>query len=173
MFFIVATGLLSVSLLQSSLPSDITTEHLKDGFVRIKSAAYSVEVPGAWTVGNQTPWGARSITPTHSNETELGVMTAGVTKQSWDQLYKTSLFFILNQEKGTATPYKLSKTKSGYDACSFQVKDSTGFSKRRYVLLKNSTNDAIALSVTISEPKKEREITRFFERMVDTAHIGR
>ncbi len=166
-----ALALLALSFMgQGPTP---TVEPLKDGFVRVKTDAYAIEIPKAWTVGEQTPWGARSIILKGNEATELGVMTAGVTKQSWDQLYKTSLFFILRQEKGNPTPFKLSKTKSGYEMCSFQVADETGFAKRRFVLLKNEKGEAIALNVSISDPKKATEMIGYFDRMVRTAHVGK
>ena len=159
---------LAVGALQAS---DVTIETLSHGFVRVTSKAYSVEVPKSWVVGSQTPWGARRIAPEKQKETELGVMTAGVTTQSWDQLYKTSLFFIMNQEPGKATPYRLGKTKSGYESCSFEVANKEGFVKRKYVLLKDKHGAAIALNVTIGEPKQEKAINAYFERMVATAKI--
>lgn len=150
---------------------DVKITALPDGFVRVTSKDYAVEVPKLWTVGSQTPWGARSITPGKTAETELGVMTAGVTKQSWDQLYQTSLFFIMRQEPGKATPYRLGKTKSGYDSCSFEVANDRGFVKRKYVLLKDAHGAAIALSVIIGDPKQEKQISTYFNRMVENAEI--
>lgn len=144
---------------------------LKDGFVRVVSKDYAVEVPKSWTVGSQTPWGARSIMPAKAAETELGVMRAGVTSQTWDQLYQTSLFFIMRQEPGKATPYRLGKTKSGYDSCSFEVADTKGFVKRKYVLLKDAHGSAIALSVVIGSPDQEKQVSAYFDRMVTTAKI--
>ena len=162
--------ILALTLLHVQAP-DVTIANLTDGFVRVTSKDYSVEVPKAWTVGGQTPWGARSITPEKSTATELGVMTAGVTKQTWDQLYQTSLFFILRQEAGKATPYTLGKTKTGYESCSFEVANNAGFVNRKYVLLKDRKGAAIALSVIIGDPKKEKEISGYFQRMVESAKI--
>jgi len=149
----------------------VTTEVLPDGFVRVKTKQYSVEVPKEWTVGNQTPWGARSITNGKDHKTELGIMTAGVTTKTWDELYQTSMFFIMSEEKGKATPYKLSKTDSGYDACSFQVLDSQGFAKRRYVLLKSPNGAAIALSVRIANQSEAPKMEKFFDRLIKSARI--
>ncbi len=98
-------------------------------------------------------------------------MTAGVTKQTWNQLYATSLFFILRQEPGKPTPFRLGKTKTGYESCSFEVANSTGFVNRKYVLLKDARGAAIALSVIIGEPKLEKKISAYFDRMVDSAKI--
>lgn len=159
---------LSVTFAQAR---DVKITPLPRGFVRVEAKEYVVEVPKAWTVGEQTPWGARSISPGKDGETELGVMTAGVTSQSWDQLYQTSLYFILRQEKGKATPYRLGKTKSGYESCSFEVANEKGFTKRKFVLLKSAKGAAIALSVTIGDPKEEQEISAHFGRMVQTAKI--
>jgi len=150
---------------------DVKISPLPGDFVQVTSKDYSIQVPKSWTVGGQTPWGARSITPSLGKETELGVMTAGVTKQSWDQLYKTSLFFIYQQEPGKATPYRLGKTKTGYESCSFEVANNVGFVKRKFVLLKDQKGAAIALSVIIGDPKEEKQISAYFAKMVETAHI--
>jgi hypothetical protein len=158
----------TMTLLQGK---DFKLTPLPDGFVQVVSKEYSIEVPKAWTVGNQTPWGARSITQEKKAETELGVMTAGVTNRSWEELYRTSLFFIMRQEKGKATPYKVGKTKTGYESCSFDVANEKGFVRRKFVLLKNSAGAAIALSVTIGDPKDEKEMTAYFNRMVETAKV--
>jgi hypothetical protein len=149
-----------------------TRVDLGDGFVKLKTSGYTIELPKEWTVGELMPWGARSITPSPKSPTELGVMTAGVTKQSWAELYKTSLFFVMRQEPGKATPYKVTKMANGYEACSFQVTNDKGFAKRRYVLLKSPKGEAIALSVIIADPKDEKKIAGYFDRMVRTAHIG-
>ncbi len=158
-------------VLGQTAAKDVKLTPLPDGFVQVTSKAYTVEVPKSWTVGSQTPWGARSITPSLGKDTELGVMTAGVTKQSWDQLYKTSLFFIYQQEPGKATPYRLGKTKTGYESCSFEVANKAGFVKRKFVLLKDQHGAAIALSVIIGDPKEEKQISSYFKRMVESAHI--
>jgi len=165
------TALALAALGQNAHP-DVKLEPLSDGFVRVVTKIYSMEVPKEWTVGSQTPWGARSITPAKSYQTELGVMTAGVTHQTWDELYKTSLFFILRQEKGKATPFRLGKTKTGYESCSFEVANEAGFVKRKYVLLKNAKGAAIALSVIIGDPKQDKEISGYFDRMVSSAKIA-
>ncbi|CAN5573049.1 hypothetical protein BH11ARM1_BH11ARM1_01040 [soil metagenome] len=164
------SALLTVALGQVQ-SKDVQYTALPDGFVRVTSKIYAVEVPKTWIVGSQTPWGARSITPQASENTELGVMTAGVTKQSWDQLYKTSLMFIMRQEKGNPTAYRLGKTKTGYESCSFEVANDAGFVKRKYVLLKDKHGAAIALSVIIGDPKDEKKISSYFDRMVSTAKI--
>ena len=166
----VLSTIVALAIIQVQAP-DVKMTTLPDGFVRVTSKEYAVEVPKSWTVGNQTPWGARSITPDKGTETELGVMTAGVTKQTWDQLYQTSLFFIMRQESGKATPYRLGKTKKGYTSCSFEVADDKGFLKRKYVLLKDGRGAAIALSVVIGDPTQEKQISSYFKRMVDKAEI--
>lgn len=75
------SGALAFILAQIKDPN-VNLLALRGGFVRVTSKDYAVEVPQSWTVGTQTPWGARSITPAKAAGTELGVMTAGVTKQS-------------------------------------------------------------------------------------------
>lgn len=51
--------------------ADVEYAALPDGFVRITSKVYSVEVPKAWTVGSQTPWGARTLAPARVNRRSL------------------------------------------------------------------------------------------------------
>lgn len=165
-------SILLVSLGLQAPKDSGTREDLGDGFVKYHTSSYTLELPKEWLVGELMPWGARSITPEPKSQTELGVMTAGVTKQTWDQLYKTSLFFIMRQEPGKATPFKVKKMPNGYEACSFQVMNDKGFAKRRYVLLKSQKGEAIALSVIISDQKDEKKIAGYFDRMVKTAHIG-
>ena len=67
-------------------------------FVLFESDKYSFEVPRGWSVGKETPWGARDIT-TKSDSGKFGAMTAGPTQASWDELYQTSLYFIKREGK--------------------------------------------------------------------------
>jgi len=98
-------------------------------------------------------------------------MTAGPSKAGWDELYRTSLFFIQREEKGTATSYRVEKTKLGYESIRFEVADADGFQNRRYALLKDSKGNALALSVKIPSRKLEKEYKAIFQGMIDTAKI--
>ena len=136
----------------------------------VNTEKYSFEVPAGWSVGKETPWGARDITPAEG-EGKLGAMTAGPSQAGWDELYRTSLYFIQREEKGKATSYRVEKTKLGYESIRFEVADSDGFKNRRYALLKDSKGNALALSVKIPNRKLEEEFAVFFQGMIDTAKI--
>jgi hypothetical protein len=136
----------------------------------VETEKYSFEVPRGWIVGKETPWGARDIAPS-SGSGKLGAMTAGPTKATWDELYKTSLFYIQREENGKETPFRVGKTKQGYECMSFEVAQSSGFVNRRYTLLKNSKGNALALSVRIPSLKDEKKYLAEFKRMVDSAKL--
>lgn len=152
----------------ADVPKDIKVTDLKDGYARVESPKYSIEVPKGWAVTPETPWGDRKI---RSEKGQLGVMTANATGSTWDDLYRTSLFFINREERGTATPYTLGKTAQGYEAMSFSVKDKEGFASRRYVLVKNEAGLALALSVRILKEEDEKTMQAHFDRMVRSARI--
>ena len=134
----------------------------------LKTDAYSIEIPKGWKVSPETFFGQRKVKPS-SGRGELGLMTAPPSRQSWQQLYQTSLFYILREEKGKATPYKLTKTKRGYEAATFDVVNKDGFNSRRYVLIKHPEKGLLAISVSIPEKSTEIEWAKHFKRMVDTA----
>ncbi|HMS55567.1 MAG TPA: hypothetical protein PKA27_09225 [Fimbriimonadaceae bacterium] len=139
-------------------------------FVLVDTPKYSFEVPEGWEVGRETPWGARDIVP-KSDAGKLGAMTAGPTTASWEELYRTSLYFIMREGEGKATPFRVGKTKGGYESIAFEVANNTGFADRRYVLLKNSQGSALALSVKLPSKNVEEKFVLMFQRMVDTAKI--
>lgn len=151
--------------------SDAKVIDLKDGFVRVETKEYSFEVPKGWEVGSQTSWGARDLTP-DKGAGSMGAMTAPPSTQSWDRLYQTSLYFIMREKPGKATPYVLGKVPQGYETMSFQVADPDGFASRRYVILKAKTNQVLALSVKIPGKSEEKKFTVIFDRMIKSAKIG-
>ena len=140
------------------------------GFTLVDTDKYVIQVPTGWSVGEETPWGARDITP-ESGPGRMGAMTAGPTADGWDALYKTSLYFIKREEAGVETPYRTGKTKQGYECMSFEVKNEDGFASRRYTLLKDTKGNALALSIKIPSPEKEKSFKAMFQHMVDTAKI--
>lgn len=140
-------------------------------FNLVETPKYSIEVPVGWTVGKQTPWGARDITP-DQGAGQFGAMTAGPTKDGWEKLYQTSLFFIKREEPGVETPYVVGRTKRGYECISFEVKNSEGFAARRYTLLKDAKGFVLALSIKIPSIKEERRFVALFQHMVDSAKIS-
>jgi len=148
--------------------SDAKITDLGDGYWRVETKSYSVEVPRGWKVSEETPWGQRKVKPEAGNGA-LGVMTAPPSRQTWDDLYRTSLYFILREKGGKATPYKLTKTTSGLEAASFEVLDSKGFADRRFVLLKHKEKGLLAISVDIPSKERDTEWKVHFERMVRSA----
>lgn len=149
---------------------NLSTNTVGTEFVLVDTAKYSFEIPKGWSVGAETPWGARDMSP-ESGAGKLGAMTAGPTQASWDQLYQTSLYFIQREESGRATPFRLGKTKNGFESMSFEVLNKDNFANRRYVLIKNNAGSALALSVRIPSKRDEKEFVAYFKRMVDTAKI--
>ena len=149
-------------------PRDARTVDLGDGYARVESATYSVEVPKGWTVTEETRWGQRKMKPGQGGG-ELGVMTAGPTQASWDELYQTSLYFIMREGEGDPTPYEVTKRKDGLEAATFAVLDGSGFAERRYVLIKHPERGLLALSVRVPNKDADAEWTRHFERMVASA----
>lgn len=139
-------------------------------FVTFESDRYSFEVPKGWNVGKETPWGARDVVPGSGNG-KLGAMTAGPTRASWDELYRTSLYFIKREGEGKETPFRTGKTKQGYECMSFEMINKDGWADRRYTLLKNDAGNALALSVKIPTRKDEKQYTQWFQHMVDTAKL--
>jgi hypothetical protein len=139
-------------------------------FVTFESDRYSFEVPKGWTVGKETPWGARDVVPGSGNG-KLGAMTAGPKRASWEELYRTSLFFIKREGEGKETPFRLGKTKQGYESMSFEMINKDGWADRRYTLLKNDAGSALALSVKIPTRKDEKQYAQWFQHMVDTAKL--
>lgn len=139
-------------------------------FVLFESDRYSFEVPKGWAVGKETPWGARDISP-EAGGGKLGAMTAGPTQASWDELYRTSLYFIKREGPGKETPYRVGKTKGGYESISFEIINADGWADRRYTLLKDASGNALALSVKIPTKRDEAQYKVWFERMVATAKL--
>ena len=140
------------------------------GITTVETQKYIIEIPTGWTVGKETPWGARDITP-KTGAGQFGAMTAGPTKAGWDQLYKTSLFFVKQEEAGTETAYRTGKTKQGYASMSFEVKNTEGFTNRRYTLIRSAGGNVLALSIRSPSPDQEKKFIQMFQNMIDTAKL--
>jgi len=164
------TALTSLVMLVQGPASDTKSVDLNDGYIRVQTPNYELEVPKGWEIGRETPWGSRAVHPP-KGEGELSVMTAPPGNQSWDQLYQTSLYFIMREGPGKATPYKLVKTPRGLDAASFEVVDDKGFANRRYVLIKDQASGLIALSVKVPSREADKEWSKHFERLIKTARF--
>lgn len=152
----------------SQLPKDAKTLNLGDGYSRVETASYLIEVPTGWEVSDETTWGQRKANP-RGAEGELGVMTAPPMRQSWEQLYQTSLYYILRESKGKPTPYRLGKTVSGLETASFEVLDDAGFAARRFILIRGKDGRLLALSVKVPSRSADKEWSRHFERLAATA----
>lgn len=139
-------------------------------YLLVETPKYSFEIPKGWNLGDETPWGARDILP-KSEAGKMGAMTAGPTKASWAELYKTSLYFIQRESKGDPTPFRTGKTKLGYECMSFEVLNKEKFANRRFTLLKNAAGSALALSINIPSKADEKKYAEMFKHMVDTAKI--
>jgi hypothetical protein len=151
-------------------PSDAKVQDLGDGYMRVTTATYVIDVPRGWEVGRETPWGQRDAKPDKSGG-KLGVMTAPPGQQSWDSLYRTSMYFIMREEQGDATPYQVTKLENGLEAMTFSIKDKTGFEARRYVLVKSPEKGLLALSVRVPGPKEAEQWAKHFDRMVKSARF--
>lgn len=161
---------LAVALAQrATSEAGVSVRDLGDGFVRLDTPAYTLEVPKGWAVSRETSFGQRTM---ESGKSQMTAMTAGgPVEPNWDRLYQTSLYFIRRENPGKPTPYKISKSAQGYEACSFSILDEDGFASARYVILRNKEGRILALSVKIPEKRKERELQRAFDRMIRTAVV--
>lgn len=154
---------------RAETPKDVQkVEKLPGGYVRVTTAAYSVEVPEDWKVGEETSFGERSFTG-DAGARMTAMTAAGAGKQEWERLYKTSLFYIRPGEGEKATPYTVAKTAQGYESASFSVLNKDGFARARYVLLKSPAGALLALSVKVPAREDEAKLIPAFERMVRTA----
>lgn len=139
-------------------------------YVKVNTPSYTLEVPKGWSVSDETPWGARSV-ELEGKPGEMGIMTAGPTQVKWDDLYQVSLRFIMREGKGKPTPFRVGKVKQGYESCSWEVLDDSGFAARRYVMLKSKAGKVLALSIKIPSKKQEAEMMVHFKRMIETARF--
>lgn len=166
----IAAAVMAAGLLfAQSGPKDASITDLKDGYVKVNAATYTIEVPKDWKISEETQWGQRKMAPGQANG-ELGVMTAPPGQQSWESLYRTSLFFILRESPNDkASPYKLTKREDGLEAATFSVTNPEGFAHKRYVLLRHPQKGLLALSVKIPDRKSEAAWQKHFDRLVKTA----
>lgn len=158
-------------LMMQTGPKDATITDLKDGYVKVTAATYTIEIPKDWKVSEETQWGQRKMAPSKIDG-ELGVMTAPPGQQTWESLYRTSLFFIMRESpKDKASPYKLIKREDGLEAATFSVTNPAGFAYKRYVLLKHPQKGLLALSVKIPDVQAEKVWQKHFDRLVKTAQF--
>lgn len=142
---------------------------LKDGFVRISTSKYSVEIPKGWEVSEETSFGQREY---QGKAGEMTTMTGSAANRTFDQLYQTSLFFITrSMPGGKPTPYRLSKSEKGLDVMSFEILNDEKRAVAKYVIFKNSKSQILALSVKFKDKKSEADVQKSFDRMVKTAEM--
>jgi len=161
--------MLATFALAQTSTKDVEMETLKDGFVRVKTSAYSIEIPKGWEVTPQTSFGQREMM---KGDAKMSAMTAGGKPgpTNWNRLYQTAVYFS-TREGGKATPYVLSKSTQGYEAMSYTVVKE-GFAFSRYVILRAPSGSILALSVKIPTEKRESELVKIFDRLVKTAKIS-
>ena len=169
-------------------------------YQKVETKNYTIEVPENWEVGEETSFGQREIHPgkemkenkeiKEAKETRnakeivvdrgasMSSMTGpGLGRQTWKQLYDTSLYFITrgpNKDKMKATQYQIGKSKQNFETCSWTMTDPDGVLLQRHLVLKNTRGNILALSVkippTTAKETKER-LETIFQHMVDTAVV--
>lgn len=148
-------------------------------YVTVETKPYTLEVPKGWQVGQETSFGQREIEPSETDKMAKGAALSAMTgpglgKQSWEQLYRTSLFFITRSygtKPVTATSFQLTKTKQGFEAASWTMVDADKTPLSRYVVLKSPTGNILALSVKIPANAPRARLEEIFEHMVATAVV--
>ena len=152
-------------------------------YCKIETKNYLIQTPEGWEVGQETPFGQREIRPTKETKADAGASMSSMTgpglgRQSWQQLYETSLYFITryapNREKMKATPFTLGKSRQGFETCAWTMTDPDGLPLQRHVILKHSNGNILALSVKIppAAAKESKEgLKTIFQHMVDTAVV--
>ena len=137
--------------------------------MRVTAPKYTVEVPTGWEVGAVTPWGSRDFEP-KDGKGDINVMTAPPSDASWEDTYKTALYFILrNNPQDKPSAFKIYEREDGLEAAAFVVRNPEGFAYRRFVMLKHPEKGLMALSVKIPSQEAEGEWQEAFQRLAETA----
>ncbi|MBM3493416.1 MAG: hypothetical protein FJX72_03695 [Armatimonadetes bacterium] len=163
-------------------PKPKTTKAQTPVYRTMDTNAFTLQVPSGWTVSEETPWGARDISPEGGADAMGGATMSSMTgpglgRSSWKQLYETSLYFITRGDRAgkmTATPYELGKSKQGYETCSWAMKDGKGRVVQRHVILKHSNGNILALSAKTPASAEKQDISkldRMFRHMTETAIV--
>ena len=145
-----------------------------------KAADSTKEVAKSGDIGESRGDKSASSRPETEKGPSMSSMTGpGLGKQSWDQLYKTSLFYITRSgreggSKMKPTAYTLGKSKQGFETCSWTMNDTDSHPLARHVILKHTNANILALSVKLppaaTRETKER-LERIFQHMVNTAVV--
>jgi len=159
------------------------TKKMTTPYRKIETKNYVIETPEGWEVGQETPFGQREIRPAKEMKAGRGASMSSMTgpglgRQSWQQLYETSLYFITrfapNGQKMQATPFTLGKSQQGFETCAWTMTNSDGLPLQRHVILKHSNGNILALAVKIpyGAAKESKEgLQTIFQHMVDTAVV--
>lgn len=143
---------------------------LQDGFVRVVTDEYQIEIPHGWHVGGQTSFGQRTFKPSQEEIGFLEAMTGSADGETWEALYKTALFYIQKDTAGTPTSYTLSHSAQGYEAISFSMMNGD-VPTAHYVIFKNTEEEILVLSVTVPDRASDTKLAPVFERLVSTAKM--
>jgi hypothetical protein len=161
--------LFALALLASIATSYTHAQAATDAsYQTFRTKTYSIDLPTDWKVSEETWFGQRKAEPV-DGKGEIGIMTAPTSRQSWDQLYETALYFVLREQAGTPTEFRMTKTKQGYEAASFEVLNKQGWADRRFVMIKHPAKGLLALSVNIPDSGATKTWESYFKRMVDSA----
>ena len=156
------------------------TKKMTTSYRKIETKNYVIETPEGWEVGQETSFGQREIRPAKETKADRGASMSSMTgpglgRQSWQQLYETSLYFITryapNGEKMKATPFTLGKSQQGFETCAWTMTDSDGLPLQRHVILKHSNGNILALAVKIPPAAAKEGLNTIFQHMVDTAVV--
>ena len=143
-------------------------------YVKSANDKYAIEAPEGWEISAETPFGQREIASKQKKSGSMSVMSAaGSGAKSWDELYRTSLYFITRYQKEElkATPYKLGKTKSGLESCSWDMTDRDGKLRSKHVILKETSGKILALSGRFQPETDTKTLESDFRHLVETARI--
>jgi len=159
------------------------TKKVTTTYRKIDTKYYMIETPSGWDVGEETSFGQREIRPmkntTVDRNASMSSMTGpGLGKQSWQQLYETSLYFITRYAPHTqqmrATPFIIQKSRQGFETCAWTMTTSEGILLQRHIILKHPNGNILALSVKIPQDaakKSKDQLEEIFQHMVDTAVV--
>ena len=169
-------GFSSVRLRELPRGACVTSLMRKDEvrYRTVTTKNYTIQIPESWELSEETPFGQREMSPKVGKGQLTSMTGPGLGKQSWDQLYQTSLYFILRGQPAgsmTATRPAMGKSKQGFETASWSMLDRKKTVVARYVVLKSKADNILALSVKIPEGADRTQLEAIFERLVATAVV--
>ncbi len=178
--FLMATAVLAMGSASAMTAPPESPAVVPKKFVTLDTKSYTLESPDGWVVTEETPFGQREIHPKEdASGAKIGAMSAmtgpGLGKQDWEQLYRTSLYYISRSfppAKYDAKPFTLLKTRKGYEACTWTMEEKgTKRVAARYVILKSTSGNILALSVKVPASAEKKVLDAQFQHLVDTAVV--